>query len=431
MGWAAAACWVLVAAVLVSGCGPRSARLAAGATSRTTSTTAATSSFSPVATADQAPSPTPTDSPAPPPTPTPNATPPPVVIAAWQPQRMPATAGGSMGLTCTDSRHCWAVGEDPTGFAPQILATTDGGNVWTAQTVPDTPARLQAVFDVSCLSTHFCVAVAGTYPGETTSVILRTVDGGSTWTQVALPADGQSGLARLECVGTSVCYALGQDQNRKANVLDITADGGTTWTATSAPDGVCSLAANCFLRGLSFVDARRGWLVGGGLCPGNGCTGVVEATTDGGATWRSQFTGSGAITDISCVRDASTVDCHSVGVAPSGSLVSRDGGTSWSQQPTPQYAASIDCADALHCRAVGARDQSTPVPSEQFPQVGLLVTTSDGGSSWATESLAPGTSTWLNRVFCVDPLSCWAVGAQRSGGATLALVLATTSRSGR
>jgi photosystem II stability/assembly factor-like uncharacterized protein len=352
----------------------------------------------------------------------------------WQPQHLPSTIGPLLGLTCVDAGYCWAVGEDPTGFAPAIVATTNGGVIWTAQRVPQQPASLQAVFDVSCFSSQKCVAAAATSGGETTSVMLTTTDGGTTWAQHSLPSDGQNGPTHLDCVEPSACYLFGADQPRGANVLDISTDAGSTWTATTAPDGLCSLKQSCYLSGMTFLDARDGWMVGY-RCPSPGaCTGSIAATSDGGTTWRTVFTGEGYISGIWCGRVSSSVDCLAVGA--SKVLVSLDGGTTWTPRSAPSDLTSITCVDSLHCTAVGSRSQPWNSPG-LIPQVGVLATTSDGGGTWSTQLLPTDTSTWLNRVSCVSASACWVVGGQQakvaygggppgSGPQTHALVLTTS-----
>ena len=360
------------------------------------------------------PGPSPADSPAAtstPQPPTPAATPSPAAsTTAWQPQHLPSTIGGLMGLTCVDATHCWAVGEDPTSFAPAIAATSDGGATWIAQRIPQRPASLQAVFDVACFSTRQCVAAAATSGGETTSVELTTTNGGATWTQRSLPSDGQNGPTRLACLAPSTCYLYGADVPRGVNVVDLSSDAGMTWTATTAPEGVCSLAQSCRLSGMTFLDAHDGLLIGN-RCPDPGaCTGVVATTSDGGATWHTVHTGDGYIGDIWCGTASSSGDCITIGAS---SLVSHDRGTTWTVRSAPEGLVSISCVDPLHCTAVGSQSRPS-TGAGLIPQVAQLGTTRDGGQTWTTQLFAAGTSSWLNRVSCVSTSACWAAG---SGGA--------------
>jgi photosystem II stability/assembly factor-like uncharacterized protein len=97
----------------------------------------------------------------------------------------------------------------------------------------------------------------------------------------------------------------------------------------------------------------------------NFATGAVAATTDGGATWTSQALPTG-ITSLSGVSCTGTEDCWAVGedvvqTAPgpvdSGVIVSTtDGGSTWTDVTVPDGVSAVDgvsCAAALTCTAVG------------------------------------------------------------------------------
>src|SRR4051812_30924817 len=58
-----------------------------------------------------------------------------------------------------------------------------------------------------------------------------------------------------------------------------TLDGGKTWTQTSSPDST--------VNSLSFINADTGWVAAG--------TGALFITTDGAATWTQQVRGGGGV----------------------------------------------------------------------------------------------------------------------------------------
>ncbi len=77
-----------------------------------------------------------------------------------------------------------------------IVATTNGGTTWAAQS-SGTPAFLRAA---GCLSESACAAVGDG------GVIVATAKGGSTW---SLQSSGTTAdLRGVACAGTS-CYAVG------------------------------------------------------------------------------------------------------------------------------------------------------------------------------------------------------------------------------
>lgn len=150
--------------------------------------------------------------------------------------------------------HGWGVGN---GF---IMRTTNGGSSWTNQTAPS--AYYLGVFGLDDLHA-WAVGDAGT------GVIVRTVDGGASWQTVFTPAPTLRGI---EAVDGHNVLAVGD-----SNKIYRSTDGGTTWSEAAVNSPVTS-----FLR-LSMADANTGWAVGTG--------GIAVQTTDGGKTWNQAFAG--------------------------------------------------------------------------------------------------------------------------------------------
>jgi photosystem II stability/assembly factor-like uncharacterized protein len=93
-----------------------------------------------------------------------------------------------------DANTGTAVGDNGT-----ILRTTDGGATWTRQTSGTTGI----LFGVSCVDANTCTVVGGMPLG---AIILRTTDGGCTWT---LQTFGAQGLRGVSCVDANTCTAVG------------------------------------------------------------------------------------------------------------------------------------------------------------------------------------------------------------------------------
>jgi photosystem II stability/assembly factor-like uncharacterized protein len=95
----------------------------------------------------------------------------------WTPQTSGVSSqlGAVSFVNATDG---WAVGE--TG---KIVATTNGGTTWATQTLPTTFDSVPATFDsVDFTAVSFVNATDGWAVGRTTGLILATTDGGATWT---------------------------------------------------------------------------------------------------------------------------------------------------------------------------------------------------------------------------------------------------------
>jgi photosystem II stability/assembly factor-like uncharacterized protein len=116
-----------------------------------------------------------------------------------------------------DAEHGWAVG------LTDLLVTTDGGRHWQQLQEPAWPVR-----SAHFVSPRVGYAVAGgATPGNwspmtpwTGGVVLKTLDGGQSWTRLAAPADAQS-----LCFATSDDGWLGADGRIYRSL-----DGGRSWS---------------------------------------------------------------------------------------------------------------------------------------------------------------------------------------------------------
>jgi photosystem II stability/assembly factor-like uncharacterized protein len=100
-------------------------------------------------------------------------------------------------------------------------------------------------------------------------LILRTEDGGVTWTQqVSGTTQYLSGVSFTDANTGTVVGGGG-------TILHTT-DGGATWTQQVS-------GTTQYLAGVSFTDTNAGTVVGG--------EGTILHTTDGGATWTQQVSG--------------------------------------------------------------------------------------------------------------------------------------------
>jgi photosystem II stability/assembly factor-like uncharacterized protein len=114
-------------------------------------------------------------------------------------------------------------------------------------------------------------------------LLYATTDGGAVWSPVLdIPEPQPTGICGIWVVNRSVVYACGKYDGSSARVLRTT-DGGASWTSQDLVPLANSLI-DCF-----FFDEDHGFVVGGiGL--GNARRAVILATTDGGATWATRHT---------------------------------------------------------------------------------------------------------------------------------------------
>ena len=151
------------------------------------------------------------------------------------------------------------------GVGGMIMKSTDSGTTWSAVTHDLTTQDLYVI--------HFATDQVG-YIGGLSATVLKTVDGGDTWTNIS---------ANLPSIITTYGQYTTQTINdfyfQDANVgvavgyngiILKTLDGGTTWTFYGA------LGAGTY-RSVCFVDATTGIIVAHGK--------MVKKTVDGGETW--------------------------------------------------------------------------------------------------------------------------------------------------
>ncbi len=141
----------------------------------------------------------------------------------------------------------------------------------------------------------------------------------------------------------------------------LSADQGRSWTQSVVP-------ARAMLTGVSFPDARHGWVVGH--------DGVILATTDGGQTWQRQDTGTDLETVYLDVHFRDAANGFAVG-AYGKFMVTANGGKTWT--------AAHPSEDEVHYNRLTAGSDGTLYLAGEG---GLLLISQDGGQKW-TRSEVP------------------------------------------
>lgn len=272
-------------------------------------------------------------------------------------------------------------------FAIVFLLSAAAAGEWEKISVP-TSASLRGLSVVS----QNVIWASGTE-----GTVLRTLDGGKSWSAMAVP-----GAEKLDFRGirafddaTAVIISSGPAEKDQARIYR-TADGGATWKQVFA-----ETRRGIFLDAIAFWDRKHGIVLSD---PPEGRF-VLFATDDGGLTWRQvpssrlppALPNEGAFAaSNSCL--AIQGEKH-VWFATGGASVARvfrsnDRGQSWSVAETPMQPKnassgifSLAFQDALHGVAVGG-DYAHPESSD-LPNV---LVTSDGGKSWqaGTPTKPPG-----------------------------------------
>ncbi len=175
------------------------------------------------------------------------------------------------------------------GSATTLVHTTDGGTTWHAIRTP-----------LAVASACFADSAHGWVIAPQGDTVLRTGNGGRTWTRSLSAGSAFQYGGQIACAGPANVWALlygGVGMNQESYALYHTADAGAHWRAVvasstagggPAPGNTAGAARGAPGYGalLDAVDASTAYLVGG--CPPCGGLGTtyLGSTHDGGHTWQ-------------------------------------------------------------------------------------------------------------------------------------------------
>ena len=248
----------------------------------------------------------------------------------WTPRRVPgAETLDFRDIDAMSDRVAYVLSIGP-GESSRIYKTRDGGAEWTLQFEnADAKVFLDAMAFVDETQGYaFSDAVDGRL------VVLVTNNGGRAWERVAddrLPA-ALPGEGAFAASGTNVAV-VGREHvwigTSTSRVIRST-DGGRTWTASNTPIAT-SQATGIF--SIAFRDVQHGVVVGGNYRQEAEAVDNVAVTSDGGATWtlvnRRGLSGFRSV--VAWVPAAG--DQALIAIGPSGSDWSSDMGQTWTPVP--------------------------------------------------------------------------------------------------
>ena len=278
-----------------------------------------------------------------------------------------------------DAGHAWTL-----TAARTIYRSVDGGATWTPATLPgDCPTFMGLSFVDARVGYLVCLVDAtppvGASPtavtGPPTATVMRSTDGGATWTVVASGASTKSGPIGTNIVATderTLWAGVNDWDSGTQALLAVSRDGGATWS-DAAPQGIDPVDKHP--SGPSGSLPVFPTPADGFIWAWDGSAARMFRTRDGGVTWTVEPQPSDHAGPPAALLTPNSWVTYQT--SPLRILHSSDGGAHW----TSVEAGGVpDPPDVFF---FGFSDQEHGVAN--MGQV--LFVTADGGRTWAAPDL--------------------------------------------
>ena len=174
------------------------------------------------------------------------------------------TEGDLRCVTFQSSETGYVVGFNGGGQKAYVFKTSDAGLTWTDRSPANSLAT--ELMDASFLNpdTGFACGFGGN--------VIKTTNGGLTWTKSSLGYEYD--LTAIHFTDPDTGYVVGWNSLTYRGIIMKTVDGSSTWTNIWPSD------YNFMIRDVWFADGHTGYVVGEKM--------FILKTTDGGSNWIQQ-----------------------------------------------------------------------------------------------------------------------------------------------
>ncbi len=267
------------------------------------------------------------------------------------------------GISFVGDATGWAVGSD--GL---IMKTEDGGKTWTLVVKRD-----------KCGNVPFFLSrkIGWLYYQLGHKSICRTDDGGHTWIRQEVEMEAINLFFLNESIGWAAGRQREKDQNNVERIYGIikqTTDGGKTWTI-QFKELLGKGVYNGALYDVYFVDDDNGWALGD--------NDVFLRTTDGGKHWEQRKTGTKLYFGKIWFSDAKTGWIAGKAAEEKGFIIyTNDGGKHWQVQHKKERVG-------FYALFFLDKKMGWVTGSTEYEEQSWLLYTENGGKTWS-EMLMPG-----------------------------------------
>jgi hypothetical protein len=185
------------------------------------------------------------------------------------------------GLYCVDALRCLAVGSDASATHALVLYSSDGGAVYRPVLNFDysIAALLASLLSVSCNGSS-CVAVGYYIDANNAGHPIEFVSAnpGGPWQPVSTFPANVGLLVGVDCVGGSVCIAVGTTPAQDQGLVLVSSNNGASWSETLAT------TAATYMDSIA-CSSQSACLVGGDTFSGGSYSAALFSSSNGGASW--------------------------------------------------------------------------------------------------------------------------------------------------